>query len=99
MAGAPARPGLPEVTFRLLREAFHDRFGLWFHDDFRFLFELRLWPRLALLDLRDFDAYQRFLRLDPRGPDELLEAVESLTTNETYFWREPGQLLALERTI
>jgi chemotaxis protein methyltransferase CheR len=93
------RPALLEATFRLLRELFRDRFGLWFHDDLRFLLELRLRPRLALLGLRDFDAYQRFLRLDPRGPAELLDAAEALTTNETYFYREPEQLRALEREI
>jgi chemotaxis protein methyltransferase CheR len=93
------RPPLTEGTFRLLRELFRERFGLWFHDDLRFLLELRLGSRLALHGLRGFDAYQRFLRLDPRGPAELLDAAEGLTTNETYFYREPAQLRALEREI
>jgi chemotaxis protein methyltransferase CheR len=87
------------VTFRLLREHLNERFGLWFHDDLRFLLELRLGPRLALNGLRGFDAYQRFLRLDPRGPAELLEAAEALVTSETYFYREPEQLRAFEREI
>ncbi len=99
MRGQPPRQVLPEQTFRLVRERFHERFGLWFHDDLRFLLELRLGPRLALLGLRDFDAYQRFLRLDPRGPAELFDAVEVLTTNETYFYREPEQLRAFEREL
>jgi chemotaxis protein methyltransferase CheR len=99
MVQADPRTPLPEVTFRLLRELLHERFGLWFHDDLRFLLELRLGPRLALHALRDFDAYQRFLRLDPRGPAELLEAAEALATNETYFYREPAQLRAFEREI
>jgi chemotaxis protein methyltransferase CheR len=90
---------LPEVTFRLLRELFHGRFGFWFSDDLRFLLELRLGPRLALHGLRDFGDYQRFLRLDPRGPSELFDAAEVLTTNETYFYREPEQLRAFERDI
>ena len=96
MRGQPPGQVLQEQTFRLVRERFHERFGLWFHDDLRFLLELRLGPRLALLGLRDFDAYQRFLRLDPRGPAELFDAVEVLTTNETYFYREPEQLRAFE---
>ncbi len=99
MDGSERRPQLPEATFRLLREQFHGRFGLWFHDDLRFLLELRLGPRLALHGLGDFDTYQRFLRLDPRGPAELAAAAEVLTTNETYFYREPEQLRALERDI
>ncbi len=99
MIGAEPRPPLHQETFRLLRELFSESFGLWFHDDLRFLLELRLGPRLALHGLRGFDAYQRFLRLDPRGPGELLDAAEVLTTNETYFYREPDQLRAFEREI
>ncbi len=99
MHGSRSRPVLPEATFRLLRESFHDRFGLWFGDDLRFLLELRLGPRLALHGLHDFGAYQRFLRLDPRGPSELFDAAEVLTTNETYFYREPEQLRVFERDI
>ncbi len=99
MRGQPPGQVLQEQTFRLVRERFHERFGLWFHDDLRFLLELRLGPRLALLGLRDFDAYQRFLRLDPRGPAELFDAVEVLTTNETYFYREPEQLRAFDREL
>jgi chemotaxis protein methyltransferase CheR len=99
MAAPEPGPLLPEATFRLLRELFHERFGLWFNDDLRFLLQVRLGSRLALHGLRDFDAYRRFLRLDPRGPAELADAAEVLTTNETYFYREPDQLRALERGI
>ena len=99
MDGSQPRPVLHEATFRLLRELFHGRFGLWFHDDLRFLMELRLWPRLALHGLRGFEAYHRFLRLDPRGPPELLDAAEVMTTNETYFFREPDQLRAFEQGV
>jgi chemotaxis protein methyltransferase CheR len=99
MGGSESRPVLREAAFRLLREQFHDRFGLWFHDDLRFLLESRLGPRLALHGLRDFDTYQRFVRLDPRGPAELFDAAEVLTTNETYFYREPNQLRAFEQDI
>ena len=99
MDGSQPRPVLHEATFRLLRELFHGRFGLWFHDDLRFLMELRLWPRLALHGLRGFEAYHRFLRLDPRGPAELLDAAEVMTTNETYFFREPDQLRAFEQGV
>jgi chemotaxis protein methyltransferase CheR len=99
MAGPEPGPLLPEATFRLLRELFHERFGLWFNDDLRFLLQVRLGSRLALHGLRDFEGYRRFLRLDPRGPAELADAAEVLTTNETYFYREPDQLRALERDI
>jgi len=99
MSVQETRQALPEEIFRLLRELIHDHYGLWFHDDLRFLLELRLGPRLALLGLRDFADYHRFLRLDPRGPAELLDAAELLTTNETYFGREPEQLRVFEREI
>jgi chemotaxis protein methyltransferase CheR len=86
-------------VFRLLRETFHAHAGLWFGDDQRYLVEHRLAPRLVLHRLDTYGEYHRFLRYDPRGPDELRDAAEVLTTNESYFYREPEQLQAFERAL
>ena len=94
-----AAPALSEAAFRLLRETFHAHAGLWFGDDQRYLVEHRLADRLALHGLGSFGEYHRFLRFDPRGLDELRDAVDLLTTNESYFYREPEQLQAFERAL
>jgi chemotaxis protein methyltransferase CheR len=95
----PRGPRLTEDEFRLLREVVEDHCGIWFRDDLLYLLERRLTPRLEVLGLGSFSAYHRYLRFDPSRHTELESAVDLLTTNETYFWREPQQLRAFEREI
>jgi chemotaxis protein methyltransferase CheR len=92
-------PPMTEEEFRLLRDAIHDHCGLWYRDENLYLLEKRLQPRLQALGLPDFAAYHRFLRFDPGSEAELEDAAEILTTNETYFYREPFQLQAFQREI
>lgn len=90
---------MTEEEFRLLRDLVHVHCGLAFRDDQRYLLERRLSPRLHALSLPDFGAYHRFLRIDPAREAELDEAIDVLTTNETYFYREPDQLRAFTGEI
>jgi len=90
---------MTEEEFRLLRELIRAHCGIWFRDDTRELVQRRLAPRLQLHGLAAFADYHRYLRFDPRGPAELEEATDLLTTNETYFHREPAQLRAFQQEI
>ena len=87
-------PQMSAVEFRLLRDLFYEHSGLYFRDELAYLLERRLGPRLRAHDRRDFGEYHRFLRYDPQRRAELEAATELLTTNETYFFREPQQLRA-----
>jgi len=80
--------------FRLLRDLIYEHAGLHYDDDAMFLFERRLVDRVEALGLDDFYTYYKYLRFDPRGPGELEEAIERLTTKETYFFRQEYQLRA-----
>lgn len=77
---------------RLLRDVFQSACGFVLRDDLKFIAERRLAPRLEALGLRDFGTYQRYLRFDPRGKEELEIAIDLLLPRETYFFREPAQL-------
>jgi chemotaxis protein methyltransferase CheR len=68
--------------------------GLHFDEGSAYLFDRRLGERVAALDLPSFDEYYKFLRFNVRGRAELEEAIEALTTNETYFMRQEYQLTA-----
>jgi chemotaxis protein methyltransferase CheR len=92
-------PTLSEEEFRLLRDLIHTHCGIWFRDDMGYLLERRLSPRLQAHGLRSFGEYHRFVRFDPRGLGELDEATDLLTTNETYFHREPHQLRAFQKDV
>src|SRR5688572_18880575 len=85
--------------FHLLRDLVYDVCGVSFPEDMKFVMERRLWPRLESLGLRDFSAYYRHLRLDPRGSQELDLAIEAITTHETYFFREAEQLAAFSQEL
>ncbi len=87
---SPMRP----EELRELGELLYDHCGIRLQAELSYVFERRLQPRLQLLALPSFGAYARYLRHHPEGSAELEAAVELLTTNETYFFREPNQLRA-----
>src|SRR6266496_1137183 len=95
----PSIPRMSEEEFRLLRDLVHAHCGISFREDARYLLERRLGPRLQALALPDFHAYHRHLLFDPGRDAELEEAMDILTTNETYFFREPLQLKAFAQEI
>ncbi len=86
------RLAMTDEQFRLLSDLVHEACGLAMRDDLKFVAERRLLPRVEALGLADFGAYQRYLRFDARGKDELELAVELLLPHETYFFRDPSQL-------
>ncbi|MCP4599632.1 MAG: protein-glutamate O-methyltransferase CheR [Proteobacteria bacterium] len=78
--------------FRLIRDMVNEHSGIFFSDDNQFLMESRLGERVAYLGLSSFDDYHHYLKYHPKGPSEIDDAIELLTTNETYFFREEYQL-------
>jgi chemotaxis protein methyltransferase CheR len=90
---------VPERTLLLLRDLVAVHTGL-YYDDGRLHF---LQDRLAPLAVeRGFDSlldYYYLLRYDAEGPDEWMRAVDALTVQETYFWREADQFAALVEHI
>lgn len=85
--------------FRLLRDLVNEHAGLHFDEGSAYLFDRRLGERLAALDLAGFDEYYKYLRFNVRGRAELEEAIEVLTTNETYFMRQDYQLRAFRDEV
>jgi chemotaxis protein methyltransferase CheR len=85
--------------FRLLRELFNQHCGLTFGPEARQVLERRLRERVAVLGLQSFGEYYQLLRSPERGRGELEEAVDLVTINETYFFREDYQLRAFRNEI
>jgi chemotaxis protein methyltransferase CheR len=90
---------LSEEEFRLLRDFIHERLGLYFDDNQRSSLRSRLTGRLSSLDLMSFEDYYHYLRFGPRRGDELQRMASHLTNNETYFFREQGQLRVFGENI
>ena len=90
---------LPELrfdTFSQLRGLVRKRGGLSYDDSTLLLFQRRMGPRLLELGLASFDEYLRFVLRDAR---ELDQVFETLTTKETYFFRQEYQLRAFSEEI
>jgi chemotaxis protein methyltransferase CheR len=85
--------------FRLLRDLFAARTGLNFVPEARFALERRLRERLLVLNLSSFAEYHHYLRFGARADEEWDEAIDLLTTNETYFCREERQLRAFQSEL
>jgi chemotaxis protein methyltransferase CheR len=95
----PEEARLGPEDFRVLRDLINAFCGLELPPDQRASVERRLRERLAILGMDEFGDYVRLLRTDPLGRGEVEEAVDCLTTNETYFFRESYQLRAFRDEI
>jgi len=90
---------LPDDVFRLLRDNIYKRTGMWFNDSSKYLLQKRLSPRAKELNFDSFQKYHYFLQYDPRADAEFDQIYDLVTTNETYFFREPAQLAAFIEEI
>ncbi len=94
-------PDLPmnDEEFRLLRDFVYQHCGLNFTEESKYLLVKRLGKRVAHHRLKTFKEYYYLLRYNQHRDQELTEVVDSLTTNETYFFREDFQLKTFTQEI
>jgi chemotaxis protein methyltransferase CheR len=85
--------------FRLLRDIVYEHAGLVYDESALMLFDRRLSERLEALSLPSYQAYYKYLRFDARNHQEMEEALERLTTKETYFFRQEYQLRAFQSEL
>ena len=85
--------------FRLLRDLINHHCGIVLANEQRPVIERRLRERLSIHGLHSFGEYYQLLRSPDRGREELEEAIDLVTINETYFYREDFQLSALQNEI
>lgn len=93
--------GSTEMTideFDKLRSLIYDLSGIYFTDSKKYLLESRISKRIAANNMKTFLEYISFLQATP-GRRELDALFEAITINETYFFRVPQQIEALEKAI
>ena len=89
---------LRDDTFRGIAELMHGAIGIAFAESKKSLVSSRLGPRIQRLGLEGFDEYLSLIASPAEG-GEFQVAVDLLTTNETYFFREPAHFEILEKEI
>lgn len=87
-----------DKEFRLFQRMLQDRLGIFLPDQKKALVSHRLWKRLQARQLSCFSDYYRLIN-QPDEQVELNQVLELLTTNETYFFREPRHFEFLRDTI
>lgn len=90
---------MSETEFASLRELFRDHCGVDFPRDGAYLLRRRLASRLTATSAANFAEYHRMLERGKNRDKELAAAVDCITTNETYFFREAYQLRAFRDEI
>ncbi len=88
---------LQETTFRNLRDYIYAQTGIFVPDSKKYFLENRLSHRILEKKLSTFDEYLQFLRTSGNG--ELRNLYDAVTTNETYFFREPQQFDVFKKHI
>lgn len=89
---------LRDKTFFGIVELMHAKVGLSFPIVKKHLISSRLTSRIHKLGLAGFEDYLDLIS-SGRDADEFQMAVDLLTTNETYFFREPEHYALLEREL
>lgn len=86
------------AAFNNIRELLHRLAGIVIGPDKTALVTGRLWRRLAIYGFNNYEAYIAFVS-SPAGADEQRTMLDLLTTNETYFFREPAHFDYLRNHI
>ena len=90
---------LSDETFHKLRNFIHEKSGLSFPDGKKYLIESRLAPRLQAVHCLTFENYFNFVRFDPGREKELVQLLNCVTTNETFFFRDISQMDCFRKVI
>lgn len=87
-----------EKEFKLFQELIQEKLGIFLPPQKKALLSNRLWKRLQACRLQKFSDYYQLI-VSPQGKSELNTALELVTTNETYFFREPKHFDFLQDDI
>jgi chemotaxis protein methyltransferase CheR len=85
--------------FKQLHDFIYKESGIFIAENRKYLIENRLSNRLKELNLKNFGEYYYYLRFDARKKEEMAKLFESITTNETSFYRNPPQLQVFQDVI
>lgn len=90
---------VPDGVPILLRDLVHDRTGIHFEPEHFDTLLSKLRERAVHHGCQSYLDYYYILKYEERGPDEWLRVMDAFSVQETYFWRELGQIEALTRTV
>jgi len=90
---------MSDDEFFLLRDCIYAHCGIYFDIQSKYIIEKRLSHRLLDLNFASFYDYYHYLKYNRHKEQELIDIMNVITTNETYFFRESYQLKAFSDEI
>lgn len=90
---------MSDDDFRLLEDCIYRYCGIRFDAGSKYILQKRLSQRLISLNMTSFLDYYYYLSCDSNKDQEMMEIMDVLTTNETYFFRELSQFKAFTDEI
>jgi len=96
----PSQPPIAEIhseNYRFLQQHVYSQAGIVLEEDKHYLFESRLTPIVRQLGLGSINDLCALIQAT-REPEVGRRVVEAMTTNETYFFRDPAHYEAI-RTV
>ncbi|MEN6474782.1 MAG: CheR family methyltransferase [Syntrophaceae bacterium] len=94
LASQPSGILMTGEQFLQLRDFIYEKSGIYFADSKKSLLENRLTFRLKAYNFTDYEKYYYLLKYDPQAAKELRSLYDTITTNETSFFRSPPQIEA-----
>lgn len=82
---------LTPEEFKQFRDLIEEKCGIYFEEKKEYILKKRIEDRLKVTNTKEPKDYYHLIKYDPRG-NELNIFIDSLTTNETYFFREAALL-------
>jgi chemotaxis protein methyltransferase CheR len=82
---------LQDSTFKQLSDFVYEKTGIFVPPSKKYLFENRLINLIKEKNFKGFDEYLYYIKYNSNGRD-LSRLFDAITTNETYFFREPQQM-------
>jgi chemotaxis protein methyltransferase CheR len=95
----PCAPKLSDETFVMLRDFIYERTGIYFPQKKKYLLEGRLAKRLQLLGLTQYEDYLHLLRYGQQKQSEFEFLCNTITINETSFFRNEPQIEAFQQKL
>lgn len=90
---------ISDKDFEVLRDYIYNVCGMYFNSNKKYFVESRVAKRMEANGIKAPGEYLKLLSNGIKGSDELKKLLIEVTTNETYFFRNPPQLKALENQI
>lgn len=90
---------LPEGSFTLLRDLIHERTGICYENANRELLADKLSPRIVACGFDSFLDYYYLLKYDDASQVEWKHVMDTISVQETFFWREIDQIEALVNVL